>query len=138
MAANKSLMLLLDSSAIINGLRLDEQLKYLITSDCFEELKSMELRLLAENYFNIGILEIRDACPSSVQKVLDFLEKLGDKKLSKQDISLIALAVEFKDCKKSFEVITDDYGLQNALKILKIPFQAVLQGKVKKAKKWKN
>lgn len=130
-------MLLLDSSAIINGLRLDEKNKYIITSDCFAELKSMEFRLLAENALNLGILEIRDACPSSVQLILDFLEKLGDKRLSKADISLLSLAAEFKELKRDFEVITDDYSIQNVLKILKIPFNAVLQGKVKKAKKWK-
>ncbi|HIH33420.1 MAG TPA: ribonuclease VapC, partial [Candidatus Diapherotrites archaeon] len=33
-------------------------------------------------------------------------------------------------------VVSDDYSIQNALKLLKIPFQPALQGKIRKAKKW--
>lgn len=128
---------LLDSSALINGLRLERKENCIISSKCFSELKSMELRLLAENYLDKGFLKIQDSCPSSVQSVLDFLEKIGEKRLSDADVSLLSLAVEFKEKKANFIVLTDDHSLQNSLKILKIPYSPVLQGSIKKPKKWK-
>ena len=134
----KKKLYLLDSSALINDLAFSFNAKssYVMTLECFKELRSLETRLLAENALGQGLLSIRDSCPGSVQQVLGFLEKIGDRRLSKADISLIALALEFKDRNEKAIVVSDDYSIQNALKLLKIPFQPALQGKIRKAKKW--
>jgi UPF0271 protein len=131
--------LLLDSSAVINDANFSFSLKFanLMTFECFDELKSMEARLLADNALKQGLLELKSPCPSSIQKMLVFLGKIGDKRLSSADISLLALASELKEKSKEFSVVSDDYSVQNALKLLKIPFQSALQGRIKKARKWK-
>ena len=134
--ASKS-VLLLDSSALLNaGFSFKEGTEHLITSNCVSELKSMESRLLADNALAQGLLVIFDPCPHSVQSMLNFLEKLGDKRLSKADVSVLALASELKAKGREVEVVTDDYSIQNALKALKIQFRPILQKGIKKAKKW--
>lgn len=136
MAAKR--ILLLDSSALLNaGFSFDESAEHLITSACVSELKSMESRLLADNALSQGLLLIFDPCPHSVSATQGFLEKLGDKRLSKADVSVIALAEELKQKGRSVEVVTDDYSIQNALKSLKIPYRPILQKGIKKPKKWK-
>ena len=78
-----------------------------------------------------------DACPSSVEKMLLFAEKIGDKKLSDADVSLLALASEFRRDKKDFTVVSDDYSVQNICRHLKIRFEGSVQGKIRNARSWK-
>ncbi|WP_281773887.1 ribonuclease VapC, partial [Methanobacterium formicicum] len=62
----------------------------------------------------------------SVNQVKSAIHNSGDiLRLSEVDISLVALAVTLL---KNYHptVVTDDYSIQNILKILKIPYQGVM------------
>lgn len=129
---------LLDSSALINNERFAflPESSYFMTSECFSELKSFSRRLLAENALKNNLLVIKNPSPQSVEKMLSFLKKIGDKKLSRADVSLLALALEFKEREKNFVIISDDFSVQNACKHLGILFEGSAQGNIKRAKKW--
>ena len=132
-----SKLFLLDSSALLNNHSFEfaKGKSYFMTNSCFDELKEMKFRLFAESALKNGLLEICDPCPLSVEKTMKFLDEIGDRKLSRADISLIALALEKKSEKPT--VVSDDYSIQNACKHLGIDFQPILQGRIKMAKTWK-
>ncbi|HLC36634.1 MAG TPA: hypothetical protein VJK05_03445 [archaeon] len=132
------MLYLLDSGALIHAhsFAFNEKDSYFITSKCFNELKSLEANALAENALSRGLLRIVDPCELAVQNVMDFIEKIKDKKLSGADISVIALARQELDKNVKLTIITDDYSLQNACKLLKIPFESVQTKGIKKARKF--
>jgi UPF0271 protein len=131
--------IILDSSAILNdfGFSFKKGKAYFMTSLAFEELRDMRSKLLAENAFKNGSLSIVDPCPESLSRAWDFALAAGMDRLSDADISTIALASEFKAKGKNPKVVSDDFTLQNACALLKIGFQGVLQGRIKKPRRFK-
>lgn len=129
----------LDSSALINDLDFSFNAKnaYYMTNANFDELKEFRVKTLAESVLSSRILQVLDPCPQSIDKMLSFLQEIGDRKLSKQDVSLLSLALELKEGGKNPTLVSDDFSVQNVCKHLKISFKGVLQGKVKTAKKWR-
>ncbi|MCR4335690.1 MAG: PIN domain-containing protein [archaeon] len=130
---------ILDSPALLNdeNFSFENGNKYFITSNVFNELKDFRSKSLAENAENQGLLTIQDPCPLSVQITNQKCAESGTK-ISDTDISVIALAIEFRERKTKFVVITDDYSIQNILKKLKINFRGVIQGEIKKHRSFKN
>jgi len=57
--------------------------------------------------------------------------------LSNADISLLALALQFSHEGRQPIVLTDDYALQNILKILNIPVKPIFGRKIKEVIIWK-
>ena len=86
---------------------------------------------LAENAVASGLLTIQDPCPLSMQTTWQKAAESGTE-LSDADASIIALSAEFRERGEKFEVITDDYSVQNVLKKLKIKFSGVAQGEIKR------
>lgn len=126
---------LLDAAALLNNesFSFDQKNKYYTTSKVFSEWKDFRSRSLAENALANNALTIHDPCPLSVQKTM---EKCGESGtvLHDADVSVVALAIELRERKKKFIVVTDDYSVQNVLKRLRISFMGVAQGTVKKAR----
>ncbi len=61
----------------------------------------------------------------------------GDlRRLSKTDIDVIALALDFKEKKEQVIILTDDYSIQNIANILNIKYQNITQKGIKKKFKW--
>ncbi|MFH1256920.1 MAG: hypothetical protein V1494_06550 [Candidatus Diapherotrites archaeon] len=131
-------IILMDSSAILNdfGFSFEKGTRYLITSKCFNELKDVRSKNLAENALHSGALEIIDPCPLSVQKALHKCREINCS-VSEADESVFALALELKQRKENFSVLSDDFSLQNLLKKQKINFKGVMRGEIKKVKRFK-
>ncbi len=129
---------LLDASAILNNelFSFDSKKKYFITSNVLNELKDFQSKALIENALHQNLLEIRDPEKTSIQKVKTFLQKIHSV-LSKEDESILALALELQEQNQKVVVLTDDYSIQNALKHLKISFQPILMQGIKKKIKFK-
>jgi len=122
--------ILLDSSAVLNdfNFEFDPNNEYFTTSKIFDEFKDLRSRALVDNALKMETLKIIDPCPLSVQNTIGELPKKS--KLSNQDISIVALARDFKNKKKEFFVITDDFSIQAALKKLEIKFKGVFRGSI--------
>ncbi len=130
MKAGKKELILLDSSAVLNdfNFEFDSDIEYYTTSKVFDEFRDLRSRALVDNALKMETLKIVDACPLGVENTID---EIGRIKLSDADISLVALARDFKDKEKKFLVITDDFSLQAALKKLGIKFKGVFRGSIK-------
>lgn len=128
------MLYLLDASALINDPNFEfrDEHTYITTSLIFSELKEMSIRHIAENALVQGILKIQDSSDEKIKQISENVLQQGFNKLSTQDISLIALASEFQDSKKEFTVLTDDYSIQNFLKLLKISYESVSQKGISK------
>ncbi|HLC79430.1 MAG TPA: hypothetical protein VJG83_03285 [archaeon] len=124
---------LLDAAALLNDESFSFNIKdkYYTTSQVFDEWKDFRSKSLAQNAFSTGSLIIQDPCQLSIQKTF---EKSGQSNtvLSDPDISIVALAAEFKERGEKFIVITDDYSVQNVLKKINVKFIGVAQGEIKK------
>ena len=128
------MLYLLDASALINDpdFEFRDENIYATTSLIFSELKEMSLKHITENALLHGILKIQDPSDEKIKEISEKVSQQGFNKLSKQDISLIALASEFQESKKEFKVLTDDYSIQNFLKLMKIPYNSISQKGISK------
>ncbi len=127
------MLLLLDASAILNepNFSFDSNNEYITTQLVLNEMKSIESKHLTENALYHGLLKIQNPNAETTKKILKLISEKGFKPLSKADVSVIALAVEFKEGLKIFKVLTDDFSIQNFLKLLKIDFSSIIQGEIK-------
>ena len=128
---------ILDASAFINGFPLDIGNNH-TTPEIASEIKDFKSKLLLDNAIKEGKLDINEIKKECIKKVDEVILKSGDNlRLSKQDKSIIALALEFFYKNKNIKVITDDYTIQNTLKILKIPFSSILTDGIKEVYNWR-
>ena len=129
---------ILDAAALLNNenFSFEEGNKYYTTSMVFDEWKDFRSKSLAQNAESQGLLVIMDPCTNSIQITYDKLAE-SNTEMSDADSSLIALAIEFRQRKNKFVVITDDYSIQNILKKLKINFQGVAQKEIKEHRVFK-
>jgi len=132
------LIQILDAAALLNNesFEFEKRVKYFTTSKVFDEWKDFRSKQLAENAFAAGLLTIQDPCPLSIQKTDQKAAESGTE-IGDADVSLIGLAIEFRERNEKFIVITDDYSVQNILKKLKIKFRGVIQKEIKKHIKFK-
>ena len=72
-----------------------------------------------------------------VDDVSDVIQKSGDVlRLSDIDKNLVALAFRLKRIHLKPQVVTDDYSMQNVLKIVGIPYKSVLTDGIKEIYGW--
>ncbi|MBI4053554.1 MAG: hypothetical protein HY394_05980 [Candidatus Diapherotrites archaeon] len=128
------MLYLLDSSAIINDLNFElrENEKYVMANVCLDELKDFRAKSVAETGMRQGSLFVRDPSKESLLKAAAIAKEKNYFKLSKADLCVVALAMDLKAEGASFSVVTDDFLVQNFLKLLKLPFEPAFQGKIKK------
>ncbi|MBN2067800.1 MAG: hypothetical protein JW744_05000 [Candidatus Diapherotrites archaeon] len=127
------MLYLLDSSAVFNDFSFEfsEKHNYITTPLAVDEFRDMRSRHLMENALQNSLLTIKEPCPESVQLIKGKIREKGFSKLSGTDISLLALALDLKKGKKRFRLVTDDYSIQNFCKLLKIPFESVIRGRIR-------
>ena len=127
------MLYVLDASAVLNdfSFSFSPEHSYVVTSEVMDELRDLRSKQLAENALHTGLLRIVSPGEKHSAEAKSLAEEHGFS-LSKADLSVLALAMQFKGEGKEFEVVTDDYSLQNFLKMLKIPFSAVIQGEIKR------
>jgi len=100
-----------------------------------EEIKDPYARIQFDMLQKAG-LSIFTPDDASLKAVNEMVKKTGDK-LSSTDISVIALALEFKGKGKKAVIVTDDYGIQNVAKSLGVKFMPVSQKGISRGLVWK-
>jgi endoribonuclease Nob1 len=126
----------LDASAIIGRFSSKEFQKY-ITASVITEIKDFESKLFLESTIDDGSITILEPDPVDIINVSEVILKSGDiLRLSNEDKNLIALAFKLKRELKDPMVVTDDYSMQNVLKIVGIPYRSVLTEGIKEIYGW--
>ena len=116
----------LDASAIIGGFSSKESQNF-ITASVISEIKDFKSKLYLESAIEDGSITIIEPESVDIKNVSDIIIKSGDVlRLSDVDKNLVALAFKLKREYKNPLVVTDDYSMQNVLKIVGIPYRSVL------------
>jgi len=128
------MLYLIDSSAVLNdfGFQFGDDNDYVTTPLVVAEFKDMRSRNLMENALHSRLLSIQDPSEENLRYVEEITAEKGFRKLSKPDLSLLALALDLKKESKEFLLLTDDYSIQNFCSVLKIPFEGVMRGEITK------
>lgn len=127
----------LDASAFINGFQLNSKNNFTVP-EITEEIKDFESRLTFDMALDEGKLIIQDVSSKYISSVNDIISNSGDiLRLSLPDKKLIALAYMLNNQGKNVKVISDDYTIQNTLKIMNIPYSGVVTEGIKGIYNWK-
>lgn len=127
----------LDASAFINGFQLESKNNFTV-SEITAEIKDFESKLAMDMAIEDGRLYIQDVPTMYINDVDDIISSSGDVlRLSQPDKKLIALAYMLFKEEKDVLVISDDYTIQNTLKIMGINYSGVLTDGIKEIYNWK-
>lgn len=127
----------IDASAFINGFQITSKRNFTVP-EITAEIKDFESRLKFDSFVNEGLVVIRDVPQSYIDDVDEIVSKSGDiLRLSSQDIKLIALAYMLLKEGENVKVVSDDYTIQNTLKIMDIPFSGIMTQGIKGVYNWK-
>lgn len=128
---------ILDASAFINGFKMLSNNNFTVP-EITAEIKDFESRLVFDMACDEGKLIIQDANSSHVSEVERIISSSGDVlRLSLPDKKLIALADMLSQQGKNVKVISDDYTIQNTLKIMNIPYSSIMTDGIKGVYNWK-
>ncbi len=133
------MLYLLDSSAVLNdfGFEFKPGQKYVTTPLAIAEFRDLRSRHLAENALHQGLLKILEPGPKSLELAKKRVGEKGFTKLSKTDLSILALGLDLKNQGKRFMLITDDYSIQNFCSLFQVPFEPVIRGRISGEKSFK-
>ncbi|MDR0900565.1 MAG: ribonuclease VapC [Methanobrevibacter sp.] len=127
----------LDASAFIGGYEIQGNFNFTV-SEITEEIKDLKSKMLFDQAIEDNKLFIREANQKSIEILNETISNSGDTlRLSNPDKQLLALAIEFSNDNKKVQVVTDDYSMQNVLKILNIHYRSVLTEGIKGVYNWK-
>lgn len=127
----------LDASAFINGFKPTSKNNYTVP-EITAEIKDFESRLVYDSAVDDGLLTVQDVTQEYIDKTDEIISKSGDiLRLSFPDKKIIALALMLMDGDKSVKVISDDYTIQNTLKIMNIPYSGIITEGIKDIYNWK-
>ena len=127
----------LDASAIINGFKINSNNNYTVP-EITSEIKDLKSKLTFDMLIEEGNLIIQDVPNKYISSVNDVISMSGDiLRLSSPDIKLISLACMLREEGKNVKVISDDYTIQNTLKIMEIPYSGVMTEGIKGIYNWK-
>ena len=127
----------MDASAFINGFQLDSSNNFTV-SEITEEIKDFQSRLKFDTAIEEGKLVIQDVLPECIEAVDEVISASGDVlRLSLPDKKLISLAYMMIRQGRNVKVISDDYTIQNTLKIMEIPYSGVITEGIKGVYNWK-
>ena len=127
----------LDASAIINVFKINSNNNYTVP-EITSEIKDLKSKLTFDMLIEEGNLIIQDVPNKYISSVNDVISMSGDiLRLSMPDIKLISLACMLQDEGKNVKVISDDYTIQNTLKIMEIPYSGVMTEGIKGIYNWK-
>ncbi len=129
------MIVVLDAAFFLNqDAFFDSGNEYFVSPAVVLEIKSFEAKEFLENALRQKTVRIREPDLESSKKAEYAAKSLNDKRLSRADLEVCALAL---DLGKDLLVYTDDFSLQNLLKSLRIPFKGVFSGEIQKVKKFK-
>lgn len=126
----------LDASAIIGGFS-SKKYQSFITASVISEIKDLKSKLLLESAIDDSSIKIMEPESIDIKNVSKVVRESGDiLRLSNVDMNLIALAFKLKRESSKPMVVTDDYSMQNVLKIVGIPYRSVLTEGIKEIYGW--
>ena len=115
----------LDASAIIGGFISKKD--NFVTASVVNEIKDLKSKISLETAIEKGSIKIVEPDDSDLEDVGRVIKESGDiLRLSGVDVNLVALGYKLKRESLNPTVVTDDYSIQNVLKILGIPYRSVL------------
>ena len=127
----------LDASAFINGFKLINNKNFTVP-EITAEINDFESKLTFDMAIDEGKLIIQDVPYEYVEHVESIISKSGDVlRLSVPDKKLISLAYMLLKQENNVKVITDDYTIQNTLKIMGIPYSGIITEGIKGVYNWK-
>jgi UPF0271 protein len=121
----------LDSSALFYGKDVPSERECVVSPGVVQELRRHGMEERLELLLDI---KIRELSPSilAVRTVREAAAKTGDgRRLSETDIEVLALAYEMK-----YELVTDDYSIQNLAKIMGVKTIGMEQSGIREAFEW--
>ena len=128
---------ILDASAFINGFKLNTNNNFTIP-EITAEIKDFQSRLALDMAIDECKLTIQDVPDEYINCVNKIISESGDiLRLSFPDKKLIALAYMLQKEGRSVKLISDDYSIQNTLKIMNIPYSVVMTKVIKGIYNWK-
>jgi UPF0271 protein len=117
---------ILDASAFINGYEPKQGFNYTV-SDITHEVKDLQSQIRLNQAIDEGKLVIKDPRDEFKLELDKIIKESGDSlRLSEPDKNLIALALDIKSTNDNIKVLTDDYSIQNVLRIIKIPYGSII------------
>lgn len=127
----------LDASAFINGFEPKSQFNFTV-SEITDEVKDLKSRILLNQAIDEGKIIIKEPEQEFIQDLNKIISKSGDDlRLSEADKKLLALALELlNEDDANIKVLTDDYSMQNVLKILDIPYDSIITEGIKGVYNW--
>ncbi|WP_420544845.1 NOB1 family endonuclease [Nitrosopumilus sp.] len=124
---------ILDASAFYAGIPFRSNNEFHTTSLVYDEIKHIK-----KNHNALGTLletnrlKIREPTIEAIKSATNAAKNSGDfTQLSKQDISIIALAIEMKG-----EIITDDFAISNVSESLKLKISPIMTKGIEDVGKW--
>ena len=127
----------LDASAFINGFQLETKNNFTVPEITLE-IKDFESRLKFDTAIEENRLIILDVAQEYIDAVEEIISESGDVlRLSIPDKKLISLAYMFHKQEKNVKVISDDYTIQNTLRIMEIPYSGIITEGIKGVYNWK-
>lgn len=127
----------LDASAFINGFKLVSNNNYTVP-EITTEIKDFKSKLFFDMAIENGNLAIKDVPLEYINRVNDIISDSGDiLRLSLPDKKLISLAYMLHERGHEVKVISDDYTIQNTLKIMDIDYSGVMTEGIKGIYNWK-
>ena len=117
----------LDASAFINGFEPKSQFNFTV-SEITDEVKDLKSKILLDQAIEEGKIIIKEPKQEYIQELNETISKSGDDlRLSEADKKLLALALDLiNEENVKLKVLTDDYSMQNVLKILDIPYDSII------------
>lgn len=138
MSTAKEKVLILDSSAFMMGLDpFYLNIKLFTTPEVIEELSSFWLQLRCSTAIKLKKLTVVSPKKDFLAKVEKASKETGDiLKLSKADLSVLALALELKVKEYKPAIVSDDYSIQNVADYLGIDYVYLSDKGIKHRIKW--
>ncbi len=132
-------ILVLDSTAFYAGVPYTGQGPYYTTDLVIKEVAHRKIKSVSiENLVETGKLKVYDYSKSYLKKVELTAEESGDfSYISKADISVLALALEFKNRGSSVIILSDDYSVENLAEILGLGIVPIMTSGINKVVNWK-
>ena len=126
----------LDASAFINGFEPKGQFNFTV-SLITDEVKDLKSKILLDQAIEEGKIIIKEPKDEFINELNETISKSGDDlRLSEADKKLLALALDLKSENENIKVLTDDYSMQNVLKILEIPYGSIITEGIKGVYNW--
>ena len=125
----------LDAGAFYSGIPfLSSSGRYFTTHAVFNEIKHIKSSHAAlEALLDSGNLQLAEPSDVEVELVVTAAKKTGDSaKLSKADISILALALGLKKA----TLVTEDYAVANVATFMKILVKSISSRGIKETRKW--